>query len=304
MTMPRRPIFLRATLLWDDVVVAAEQVAARRSPRTSGGLWAVPDGSPGERLVVGRSTGWEVDATGVSGGVVRIGGQERHVEGGERIRLAAAGDTALLRYGQLALALSVEVAPPKVPRLPAVDPLLIAGVVFSAVAVLGLFALVYAVTGQPAPPKPSILLRPDELAHTYYVEESRLSAASFPSPPTDTGLSLAPDRAVATSPVEAALRREPPPARSRGLSPHAIDSVVLARFREIESCMDRATPSGPNVVTVELTIGPNGSVRKIDFPHGELGDDLAQCVGDRIRRFEFPAAADSTTVRLSLRLEP
>jgi len=304
MTMLRRPLFLRATLLWDSVVVAAQQVAASRSLRKSGAAWATPDGSVGERVVVGRATGWDVDATGVSGGVAGIGGQQRNVVGGERFCLAAAGDTALLRYGRLALALSVEVAPPTVPGRLAVDPLLVGGVVFAAVAVLGLLILVFAVTGRPLAPKPTVLLRPDELARTYYVEQGLLTAASSPSPPSDTGPSLGTDRVAASSPVEAALRRDSPPASSHGLSSHRIDSVVLARYREIESCADRTTPSGPNVVALELTIGPNGSVQKIDFSSGELGDDLGQCVGDRIRRFEFPTATDSTTVRLRLRLEP
>ncbi len=270
------------------------------------GRWATP-AEAGLPIVpvLGRPSGWELDATGADGGVCRVGGAERTVDGGECLRLVAAGDTALLRYGELSLCAHVERRARALPPPGFLDPLLGAAAAFAVVAGLGGLAFVFAVTARSIVAKPSALQRPDELARAYYLEADWLSTHVVESDLRDNAERSWMDPGPATAPVAAALRGPSSNESSDELSPHAVGGTILSHFAAIESCAQppshSASPS-TRTVRVELTVAPSGVVQAVRFLGTELGDDLVQCVGDQLRRFEFPATPAVTTTRLTIRL--
>ena len=305
----RRPgpstVFLRATLLWGDFVAIRDELAPGQSVRlTSPGPWsALPDaGLPTEPLL-GRRSGWELNAAGADDGACRIGGVERSVETGELLRLAAAGDTAVLRYGELFFCAHVERRAPALPVRGLVDPVLATAAAFAGVVGLGGLAFVFLVTARPAVAKPTALQRPDELARTYHVRVDERSEGEVQSR-SGRELDEAPEPAPADTPVAAALYGSSSNARSDDLSPHAFGGVVLSHYAAIESCAQPApntTARPPQTVRVELTTAPSGVVQAVRFLGTELGDDVVQCVGDQLRRFQFPAVSAQTTTRLTIR---
>ncbi len=298
---------LRLTLLWGDFVVARQELRPGKSARFGDrGAWAVPPEAriPSEPI---RSSGadWLLDATGADDGIARVGGVESPVSGDQPLRLAAVGDSVVLRYGPLAVAAQVARRARPLPGASLVDPLLVAASAYAAVVGLGGLGLVFFVTGRAPQATPPALQRPDELARAYYLDASQLEGGQLPPAAEPSGQAPELSERAVITPVAAALQREGPGLPTGGLSFHAVSGVVLARYSDLESCgelrsnLERPSPAP---IRIELTVGPSGIVQRVRFLGTELGDDLVQCVGDQLRRFQFPPAAESTTTRLTLRL--
>jgi hypothetical protein len=200
-TSSRQPVVLRTAAVWGTTVLAVRDLRRGQSlevgddPRA---IVTVPLGatmSPSPIRAVGK--GWEVDATGTTGGVLSVRGRQEDPaalgRSGAPIPIVA-GDHGLLQYGSLAVFFQFAPAAPAPRARWRIDWLLVAGSLFSLVTVGGGLALLRSLTTPRALEKPVELRTPEALAVQFMLEEppapleragSEGGAAAPPTPDPD-----------------------------------------------------------------------------------------------------------------------
>jgi hypothetical protein len=181
---------LRVAATWGTTVLSVKHLLAGESYVLGDGRGAsmvMPDGlfaSP--RPVRAIASGWELDAQGVSNGLLRLRGREE-----DPTRIAAApvplvpGDWGLLQYGSFALFFQFAHAPPPLLQKRRRDLLVGLSIVSSIILHFGFFGLVRALTTPPPIPKPAELSNPDEIAARFGVERAFIEEPPPPAPGAD-----------------------------------------------------------------------------------------------------------------------
>ena len=168
---------LRVAAVWGTTVLSVKNLLVGESYTMGDGqasCMVMPDGLTASNSPVRAvSTGWELDARGVSGGLLKLRGRD---EDPKRFTDAPVvlmpGDWGLLQYGAFSLFFQFGPAPPPLSTKRRRDLLVGLSVVSSVVMHFGLFGLVRALT-EPSPiPKPIELSKPEEIAARFGVERS------------------------------------------------------------------------------------------------------------------------------------
>jgi len=181
---------LRVAAAWGTTVLSVKHLLAGESFMLGDGPDAsmvMPDGLFASRIPVRAiGSGWELDAQGVSNGLLRLRGRE---EDPTRIAVAPVplmpGDWGLLQYGPFSLFFQFTQAPPPLSQKRRRDLLVGLAIASSVVLHVGLFALVRSLTTPPLIPKPVELSNPDEIAARFGVERSFIEERPEPAPGTD-----------------------------------------------------------------------------------------------------------------------
>ncbi|HKQ71566.1 MAG TPA: AgmX/PglI C-terminal domain-containing protein [Polyangiaceae bacterium] len=190
-TAPAQPsTVLRVAAAWGTTVLSVKSLLVGESyilgegPRAS---MAMPDGLfASERPVRAAASGWELDARGVTSGLLRLRGREE-----DPTRLAVApvplypGDWGLLQYGTFSIFFQFGLAPPPITQKRRRDLLVGLALVSSVVLHIGLFGLVRALTTPPPIPKPAELSNPDEIAARFGVQRAFIEEPPPPAPGAD-----------------------------------------------------------------------------------------------------------------------
>ena len=170
MTQRAAPIVLRTAAVWGTTVLAMRNLEAGQSFRmgdTQDAVLPRPDGAMVAELPVRAvGQGWELDARGVTGGVLWLRGRREIplslAASGAPIPIVA-GDYGLLQYYSFGVFFQFTEAPPKLRRRRRFDWALWLSLVFAAVAVGGGMALIWAITDPPPIRKPYELTSHAEL---------------------------------------------------------------------------------------------------------------------------------------------
>jgi len=168
---------LRVAAAWGTTVLSVKHLLSGESYELGDGPAAsmiMPDGLFAAAVPVRAvGSGWELNAQGVSNGLLRLRGREE-----DPTRVATApvplipGDWGLLQYGSFALFFQFAHAPPPLSQKRRRDLLVGLSIVSSVVLHFGLFGLVRALTTPPPIPKPAELSNPDEIAARFGVERA------------------------------------------------------------------------------------------------------------------------------------
>src|SRR5258708_51764 len=179
-----RPVVRSSTLLrvaatWGTTVLSVKHLESGQSYELGDGPDAgmvMPDGLFASKMPVRAvASGWELDAQGVSNGLLRLRGREE-----DPTRVASApvplipGDWGLLQYGAFSLFFQFAHAPPPLMQKRRRDLLVGLSIVSSVILHFGFFGLVRALTTPPPIPKPAELSNPDEIAARFGVERAFL----------------------------------------------------------------------------------------------------------------------------------
>ena len=182
---------LRVAAVWGTTVVElrtlrrGESFQLDDSPRAA---YAMPDGLDMAKIPLFFTRGgWELDARGAKGGVLRLRGREEDPsalgQAGHPIAVVP-GDYGLLQYGLFSIFFQyTTLAPPVGGSIP--FELLILLALFSSAVLHGSFLGILRLTMTPDPlPKPLELTNPDELAARFGLHRVEVE---IPPPPTDVG---------------------------------------------------------------------------------------------------------------------
>lgn len=126
------------------------------------------------------ASGWELDAHGVSNGLLRLRGREE-----DPTRISAApiplvpGDWGLLQYGAFSLFFQFAHTPPPLTDPRTHDTLIRLALASSFVLHVGIFSLVRVLTAPPPMAKPAELSRPEEIAARFGVDRAFLEQPDF-----------------------------------------------------------------------------------------------------------------------------
>ncbi len=151
-------------------------------------VFPIPDGLTMATIPLrGVAQGWEVDARGAMGGVIRVRGREEDpvtiARSGTPLPIIP-GDYGLIQYGQFALFFQFARAsqPPVVARFPGLELLATLGFIASGVAHLGIFGLFRALMTPPPIDLPLELLDPDQLAAQFHMNRNLIEEPKPPEP--------------------------------------------------------------------------------------------------------------------------
>lgn len=183
-TVARSP-FLRVAAVWGTTVVATKLLRTGESfqlGEAPGDAVAMPDGiaaSPAPVRAV--ASGWEVDARGVTSGLMKLRGREEDPSqlgrSGAPVPIVP-GDWGLLQYGAFAVFYQFVDAPPPLPSRRRRELLVGLALASSVLFHGGVFGLIRTLTTPTALPKPVELSNPEELA-----ERFGITKAAFEEPP-------------------------------------------------------------------------------------------------------------------------
>jgi hypothetical protein len=177
---------LRVAAAWGTTVLAVKNLLVGESyvlGESEGASMVMPDGLTASSVPVRAvASGWELDARGVSSGLLRLRGRDE-----DPIRFSDApvvlmpGDWGLLQYGAFSLRFQCGPArPPLSAKKRKAIPFGLS-IVSSVIFHFGLFGLVRALT-EPSPiPKPAELSNPEEIAARFGIERSLIE-----EPPKET----------------------------------------------------------------------------------------------------------------------
>jgi hypothetical protein len=173
---------LRVAAAWGTTVLSVKNLLVGESyvlGETEGASMVMPDGLGASNVPVRAvATGWELDARGVSSGLLRLRGRDEDPK-----RFADApvilmpGDWGLLQYGAFSLFFQFGPAAPPLTKHSRRDLLVGLSIVSSMIFHFGVFGLVRALTSPPPIPKPAELSKPEEIAARFGIERSVLEEA-------------------------------------------------------------------------------------------------------------------------------
>ena len=186
-------IVLRTAAVWGTTVLAVRQLDSGQSLLVGdqqGSLLPRPDGTAiTEMPIRAVGSGWELDARGVTGGVLLLRGRREDpvqlAQSGAPIPIVA-GDHGLLQYENLSLFFQFSTEPPKLPRRRRPDLGLLLSFLFALIAVGGGLGLIWAITTPLGIPKPLELTSNEELAQTFNLDLEQLEP--LPSDSGDKGV--------------------------------------------------------------------------------------------------------------------
>ena len=92
------------------------------------------------------------------------------------------------------------------------------------------------------------------------------------------------------------------------LGPDQLNPVVQREGAQLQRCWESAlkhgkAPAGPAVLTVQLTVGRDGTVDNVLFDAADFGG-LHPCLERTLRRLRFPRSAGTTEFAVPLELDP
>ena len=177
---------LRVAAAWGTTVLSVKNLLVGESyvlGETEGASMVMPDGLGASSTPVRAvATGWELDARGVSSGLLRLRGRDedpkRFVDAPV---ILVPGDWGLLQYGAFSLFFQFGPAAPPLSKRKRRDLLVGLSIVSSMIFHFGVAGLVRALTSPPPIPKPAELSNPDEIAARFGIERSLLE-----EPPKET----------------------------------------------------------------------------------------------------------------------
>jgi hypothetical protein len=174
---PPSSTILRVAAAWGTTVLSAKSLLVGESlvlGDEEGAFLPMPDGVSAPAMPVRAvASGWELDARGVSSGLLLLRGREESPIrfGGAPVPIVP-GDWGLLQYGLFSVFFQFAEAPPPLPDKKRRDLLVMLAVVSSFVLHVGFFGLVRALTTPPPIPKPAELSNPDEIAARFGVQRA------------------------------------------------------------------------------------------------------------------------------------
>jgi hypothetical protein len=174
---------LRVAAAWGTTVLAVKNLLVGESyilGETAGASMVMPDGLAASSVPVRAvATGWELDARGVTSGLLRLRGRE---EDPKRFTdapvILVPGDWGLLQYGAFSLFFQFGPAAAPLSKKRRRDLLVGLSIVSSVIFHFGLFGLVRALTSPPPIPKPAELSNPEEIAARFGIERSLVEEPS------------------------------------------------------------------------------------------------------------------------------
>ncbi len=225
------PLVLRTAALWGSYVVASRELS-RGEPLavgdTPGALIAKPDQSSIADLPIRAvGNGWELDARGVTGGMLNLRGRREDpvalAQGGAPIPIVA-GDYGVLQYQGLSLFFQYSVASPRPRHTLRVDLPLVLAFVFAVVTFGGLLLVLFLLFPTVELAKPIELTSPEELKVLFHHREPP------PAPPMkgseggggEEGAKGAKDKRPKDKPSGGAAKRAP--SNDKPSSPSANDT--------------------------------------------------------------------------------
>lgn len=97
-------------------------------------------------------------------------------------------------------------------------------------------------------------------------------------------------------------------APGQGLSPDAIQRVVMSRYGAFRACYDSAAAQDPTLsgtVSISFRIAPGGSVQSANVAGSSLNNPRVEgCVLRQIKRLQFPAADKGTSASFPFAFKP
>ncbi len=186
---PQPSTVLRVAAAWGTTVLSVKYLVAGESYVLGDGLDAtmiMPEGLfASKNPVRAVSSGWELDAHGVSNGLLRLRGREEDPTriSAEPIPLVP-GDWGLLQYGAFSIFFQFAHAPPPLVEKRPYDTLLRLALASSLVLHVALFASMRVLTIPSRLPKPNELSRPEEIAARFGVRRA-FFVEPAPAPESD-----------------------------------------------------------------------------------------------------------------------
>lgn len=214
---------LRTAAVWGTTVLAVRDLVRGECFRVGddeGAVLPKPDASAISDLPIRAAHGgWELDATGTTGGVVYLRGRKEDpaelARSGAPIPIVP-GDYGLLQYGRLSVFFQFAQAPPKLRKGRGVDWPLVLAFVFATLAVGGALALIWSITTPEHIAKPLELTTQQELAKqlnlsltTPELGSDDPSSDTQESAPSSSPTAAKEQRRAARSEGSAATRRRP-----------------------------------------------------------------------------------------------
>ena len=177
---------LRVAAAWGTTVLSVKNLLVGESyvlGETEGASMVMPDGLAASPTPVRAvATGWELDARGVSSGLLRLRGRDEDPKRfSDAPVILVPGDWGLLQYGAFSLFFQFGPAAPPLSKKKRRDLLVGLSVVGSMIFHFGLAGLVRALTSPPPIPKPAELSNPEEIAARFGIERSLIE-----EPPKET----------------------------------------------------------------------------------------------------------------------
>lgn len=289
------PIRLRVALVWGTTIVAVQELSLGQTlvpgpgwPRAGTSLGASPLGASGR--------GWEVRGEGTVGGLVREASGEREVTVGLRARAEQPGDLGLLQYGALSLFYEVVATGTPCPRAPE-DRVLLWGLGFALIVVVGGLGLVWQLTARAEPVRADVPVTPRQPRGRYIVPEPSVGPLDPHEGPAAQQRTLA-----------AALGLVSIPKATGGLERSEVNAGFLANVSRVQGCyiVARARrPSLQGAVELIVTITPAGKIDQVELSASSLLDpELERCVADQARGVTFPPRSAPTRAVYSFRFDP
>lgn len=174
-TEPSESLVLRTAAVWGTFVLASRELRAGQSlamGEGQGALYPKPDESPvADSPIRAVGNGWELDARGVSGGLLHLRGRKEDpcelAKGGAPIPIVP-GDYGLLQYGSLSVFFQFAHAAPAPRSRVRVDVSLALSFAFAIITLCGGLLLLYMLYPQLELAKPLELTSPEELKVQYH----------------------------------------------------------------------------------------------------------------------------------------
>jgi hypothetical protein len=166
---------LRVAAAWGTTVLSVKNLLVGESyvlGESEGSSMVMPDGLTASNIPVRAvATGWELDARGVTNGLLRLRGREedpkRFVDAPV---ILVPGDWGLLQYGTFSLFFQFGPAAPPLSKKKRRDLLVGLSIVSSVIFHFGVLGLVRALTSPSPIPKPVELSKPEEIAARFGIE--------------------------------------------------------------------------------------------------------------------------------------
>jgi hypothetical protein len=176
------PSVLRVAAAWGTTVLSVKNLLVGESyilGETEGASMVMPDGLLASNVPVRAvATGWELDARGVTNGLLRLRGREEDPKRfADAPVILVPGDWGLLQYGAFSLFFQFGPAALPLSKKKRRDLLVGLSIVSSMIFHFGTFGMVRALTSPPPIPKPAELSNPEEIAARFGIERSVLEEA-------------------------------------------------------------------------------------------------------------------------------
>jgi len=180
---------LRVAVVWGTTVLTVKTLARGESftlGDTEGAHFPMPDGVDMSSIPVrGAPGGWEVDARGVLGGILRLRGRDEDpvavARSGAPIPIVS-GDYGLMQYGLFSVFFQYTTPPAPIVGSRALELLTILAIFSSTVLHAGVLGLLRALMTPPPIPKPLELTSPDEYAARFGLHRAIIEEPP-PAPP-------------------------------------------------------------------------------------------------------------------------